>query len=258
MNPGNQIKTILITAFSDKHTSAVLKHFSDGVKKYQDGDWEGSLTKVGKFVESVLKSLWVHCGHTLPPGRDFKAGQIIRNLSNLSSSQYSDTVRLLIPRGCAFIYDIASNRGARHDPDEIDPNKIDAAVAVSTMSWILAEMVRFADSPSSNPGATAAMVEALTEKKYPFLENIDGRRYVNISGLSAKDIGLLLLNAAYPDRVNRQDLTDLIRRHGFTKGAAAVAVTRLHPIVDDDGTGAWKIRGLGRQEASRLLSNLPD
>jgi hypothetical protein len=167
MSPGDKIKSILTRAFSDKHTSAVLKHFSEGIKKYQEADWEGSLTKVGKFVESVLKLLWVHCGQTLPRGRDFKAGQIIRNLGNLSASQYSDTVRLLIPRGCAFIYDVASNRGARHDPDEIDPNKMDASVAVSTMSWILAEMVRFADSSSSNPEATVALVEALTEKNIP-------------------------------------------------------------------------------------------
>jgi hypothetical protein len=135
---------------------------------------------------------------------------------------------------------------------------MDASVAISSASWILSEMVRFADSSSSNPDATAEIVEALMEKKYPFLENIDGRTYVNISGLSAKDIGLLLLNGIYPSRISRTDLIDLIKRHGFTKSAAAVSVTRLNQFVDDDGNGAWKLRGLGRQAASALLSKLAD
>jgi hypothetical protein len=256
MRPAHQIKAILVKSFSDRHVSATLKHFSEAVEKYQEGNWEVSLSKIGKFVEAVLKALWIYCGQTLPPARNFKAGQIIRNLGNLSSSQYSDSVRLLVPRGCAFVYDITSNRGARHDPDEIDPNKMDASVALSSASWILSEMLRLADSSSSNPEMTAEIVEALIEKKYPFLENIDGRTYVNIAGLSAKDIGLLLLNAFYPGRISRTELIGLIKRHGFTKGAAAVSVTRLQQFVDDDGTGAWKLRGLGRQAASALLSNL--
>ena len=258
MSGTDQIKTILVKSFTNRHITAGLTHFSDGIEKYQEGNWESSLSKVGKFVEAVLKALWIYCGQTLPPARTFKAGQIIRNLGNLGASQHDDTVRLLIPRACAFIYDITSNRGARHDSDEIDPNKMDASVAISSASWILSEMVRFADSSSSNPDATAEIVEALMEKKYPFLENIDGRTYVNISGLSAKDIGLLLLNGIYPSRISRIDLIDLIKRHGFTKSAAAVSVTRLNQFVDDDGNGAWKLRGLGRQAASALLSKLAD
>jgi CheY-like chemotaxis protein len=38
----------------------------------------------------------------------------------------SDSVRLTIPRACRFIYEIASNRGARHDADEVAANEMDA------------------------------------------------------------------------------------------------------------------------------------
>jgi hypothetical protein len=44
-----------------------------------------------------------------------------------------DSIRLLIPRNCVFVYDIASN-SSRHDPDEIDPNKMDAIVVVQNVS----------------------------------------------------------------------------------------------------------------------------
>src|SRR5208283_621504 len=40
-------------------------------------------------------------------------------------------------------YEIASNRGARHDADEIDANEMDARTVLALCAWILSEMVRF-------------------------------------------------------------------------------------------------------------------
>jgi hypothetical protein len=245
------VKNILTNIFPTKHISAALKHFSAIIKKYKEEDWEGSILKVGKFVEAVIKCLCGYCGKTLPRSRQFNVGRIVKELENMSS-QFDDTIRILIPRACIFVYDIASNRGARHDPDEIDPNKMDAAVSVPIISWILAELIRFADSGSSTPEAAMDIVNELLEKKYPYLEKVNGRIYINLEGLSAQDIGLLLLNAIYPKRISRKNLINLIERHGYSSNAAAIAVFRLKKFVDDDNNN-WKLRGIGRQKAESIL-----
>jgi hypothetical protein len=255
MNSEAQAKQILINVFPAIHVNASLTHFSDAVKKYQKGDWEGSTLKIGKFVEATIKALYVYCGQTLPRGRAFKVGAIVKNLERLNSNQYDDTVRILVPRACVFIYDIASNRGARHDPDEIDPNQMDASVVIPTAAWILAELIRFANGQNGNVATAMLLVEGLSMKKYPYFEEIDGRTYINIRGLSAREIGLLVLTAVYPRRINREKLTDLIHRHGGTKNGARVATQRLTRVVDADNDN-WKLRGIGLQEAEQVLSRL--
>jgi hypothetical protein len=132
---------------------------------------------------------------------------------------------------------------------------MDAMVIIPVASWVLAELVRYADAGSSTPETTAELVDELIEKKFPLFEDIDGRTYINVRKLKAPEIGLLLLNEAYPKRVKRESLIDQIQRHGVKKNAATVAVSRLKNFVDDDN-GQWKLRGTGRDRASEILSEI--
>ena len=198
----------------------------------------------------MLKSLWVHTGNTLPPVRQFKADSVINQLANQST--FDDSVRLTIPRACRFAYDIASNRGARHDPSEINPNEMDATAVVSVTSWILGEMVRYAQKGSLNPDEIKALVDGLTEKKYPLMEEVDGRSYFHIRDASARDIALLLLWQRHPKRFNESDLEDAIMRHTFTLKNARVAIDRLRSVTDSDNAG-HRLLQPGIQEAEALL-----
>lgn len=246
-----KIKAILGSTFLPKYADALLKHFCGATKKYQSGDWEGVGVKAGKFVEATAKCLMVYCGQSVPTPRQFKAGVMLRNLESLSSS-YSETVRIVIPKSCLFIYEIASNRGGRHDADGMDPNEMDARAVIPNMSWIVAEMLRFCSSNATVPVDISVLVASLSEKIYPFFEQIDGRSYINFDHLSAHEVGLLLLYFRYPHRIERLALVDAIRRHGPKKSAAEAAVKRLRKLIDDDN-GTWKLRGLGRQKAEQRL-----
>jgi len=246
------VKSILEQAFPNKHVVSLLKHYQDALFKYQEQDWEGALTKTGKFLEAVLKSIAIHAKITLPASRHFNVKQTTIKLEQVVT--LSDSLRLQIPKASVFIYDIACNRGARHDPDEVNPNKMDAAVAIPVSSWILSELVRFADK-KANPDVSAALIESLMEKKHPLIENIEGRMYINCKGLSAKDVGILVLDAVYPKRMSQEMLIDSIKRHGFSKMNAAVAVTRLKNFVDEK-EGKLMLRGLGRSEADSILSKV--
>ncbi len=233
-----------------RHATAAVKHFRDAVLEYQKRKWDPATAKTGQFVEAVLKALTVHAGLTLPTGRAFKVDVYINQLPKAAGAD--DTVRLTIPRACRFIYEIASNRGARHDPDEIDPNEMDATSALNASSWVLAELLRYAQK-GGDLAQTAALVAGLMARRYPFIEEVDGRVYFHVPDISARGVALLTLWHRYPGRAARAELIAAVKRHRFTINNANVAVSRLGGAVDDDGQGLLKLLIPGLREAERLI-----
>ena len=106
--------------FEARYADAAVRHFTGMVKDYQQREWEDANAKAGKFVEAVLKALWRHTGEVVPTGKKFGAGDIMNRIENKMA--LSDSLRVTIPRACRFAYEVASNRGARHDADEIEAN----------------------------------------------------------------------------------------------------------------------------------------
>ena len=246
------VLTLLQATFPAKHARAAVKHFRDAVLDYQKRKWDVATARTGKFVEAVLKALATHAKAPIPPSRAFKADVYITQLGLLPAGTAADTVRLTIPRACRFIYDIASNRGARHDPDEIDPNEMDATSALNTSAWVLAELLRYAQK-GGDLAQTAALVAGLMRRRYPFIEEVDGRVYFHVPKISARGVALLTLWHRYPGRVVRAELIAAVKRHRFTTNNANVAVSRLGGAVDDDGQGLLKLLIPGLREAERLI-----
>jgi len=247
------ISSYLIPPFPAKHINAALKHFANGVTDFSQGDWEDSVAKLGKFVEAMLKAVATHCNVPFASGRKFSAGQVMDALTSLPHGSCDDSLRLLIPRACRVIYDIASNRGARHDPDEIDPNSMDANVVMPVAGWTLAEAVRYAQKGAVDPSHARDLVESLVKKKFPVVEDVDGRIYLHVKKKSATDTGLVILARSYPHRVGRDDLIAAIKRNGFSLENAKVAVGRLTRFFDDDGTGQLRLLAPGLKRAEEII-----
>lgn len=251
--PEPKLEDLLTAKFAAQHIAAVMRHYQKATEKFQLGDWETVIDKGGKFVEAVLKTLWVHIGETVPPHKSFKAGAIIDGLAKAPAT-HDDAVRLTIPRACRVIYDIARNRGGRHDPDEINPNQMDATLVVATSSWILADLLRYAQKGGRDVTSVSELVTSLNERKFPFFEDIDGRSYFNLKGLSARDVELLALWRAHPRRINKSDLVATAMRHGNKKANAEMGVSRLANFVDDDGNGNLRLRLSGVEAAEKLIA----
>jgi len=220
---------------------------------FQGGEWEDSLAKAGKFVEAVLKALFVFVGESPPTGRGFKADPIITGLANKPQGTYDDSIRLVIPRACRFAYDIASNRGGRHDPDEINPNGMDANAAVSTCSWVLAELIRLSQKGAVDLKEAKELVDSLTQKKYPIIEEVDGRVYFHIKEKTAPDMALLTLAHEYPGRILKPDLIDTIKRNGFKEDNARKAVQAISHLVDNDGDDQLRLLAPGLRKAEEII-----
>jgi len=248
-----RLEALLVPTFSRKHVSSLINHYDNLVSDLQKSEWEDSLAKAGKFVEAVLKALLVHVGDCPPKGRGFKADPIINGLANKPQGVYHDSVRLEIPRACRFVYDIASNRGGRHDPDEVDPNAMDANASVSTCSWILAELIRVSQKGAINLDEAKELADSLTQKKYPFIENVGGRVYFYLKKKTAPDIALVALAHAYPGRISKQALVDTIKRNGFKDDNARKAVLGISGLVDNDGHDRLRLLIPGLQKAEQIM-----
>ena len=196
-----------------KHVDAAVKHFDRIVQDYQRSEWDDANAKAGKFVEAVLKALVSEAGETPASGKAFKAGTILDTIEKKTA--LPDSLRLTIPRACRFVYEIASNRGARHDADEIEANEMDAKAVMAICSWILAEMVSYSQRGMDLDEANEA-VKGLMRRKYPFMEEIDGRVYWDIAN-SAREAALLIMYGVYPRRMSEESLARQVSRHGYSR-----------------------------------------
>lgn len=248
------IDAVLKAEFSARHVDAAIRHFQSSVEAFEREDWEKAIAKGGKFVEAVTKALWVLAGKTLPPSRQFKVGAVIVGLKQLPHGSLDDNIRVTVPRACEFVYDLASNRGARHDPDEVDPNEMDSTATVSNISWILAELVRYAGKGAFSFSEVSELISGLIERKFPLIETIDDRTYLHIKNRSAREIAVALLSRVHPGRLSRDKLVEAIMRNGFSKANAQLAVSRLRTVVDVDSAGGMRLLRPGLLEAEGILS----
>lgn len=248
-----QVEQLLIPGFHQRHVAAMLRHFEGMSKNFQREEWEDCIAKGGKFIEAALKALYVSAGQSLPTGRGFKADSVINGLAGLSSGSAADTIRLTIPRACRFVYEIASNRGGRHDPDEIDPNEMDANAVVMNCSWIVAEMVRHAQHGSVDGGTAKAIVDSLVKRQYPLIEEVDDRTYFHLAGASAVEIALVSLAHRYPKRMTAAELTLMLRRHLFSESNTRVAIQRIRRFIDENDRGGFRLLAPGLEKAEEIM-----
>jgi hypothetical protein len=108
-----------------------------------------------------------------------------------------------------------------------------------------------------NAADAKKLAEALTQKKFPIIEDVDGRVYFHVKGLGARGTAILALWRAYPGRLSKDHLIGVVRRHGYSKANAGMALTRIQSVVDDEGSGNLKLLQPGLIEAEQLLAAAP-
>lgn len=258
MNNMERINQVLGQSFNPKYVESVIDHYREAVDGFNLENWDKALSRSSKFVEATLKALTHFTKNVVPPGSKFKVDKVIQTLE-CTESRYDRSIRVTIPRACRFVYDITSNRGARHDSDDFVPNRMDSNVVIPTVSWILAEMIRLTDGISHDCESKVVLIERLTETKHPMFETIDDRTYVNVTDLSPREVAILLLYEKHPGRIQRRDLAAQVKSNNSaaSKNAINTALTRIRNRVDENDDG-WRLRRIGMKEAENIVGSLND
>jgi hypothetical protein len=104
--------------------------------------WLPSELSAGRFCEIVFSILEGNAAGSYPGSpqkpRDFV--QACRQLEGAVGLPRS--FRILIPRMLPALYEIRNNRGVGHVGGDVDPNHMDASIALAMVNWIMAELVR--------------------------------------------------------------------------------------------------------------------
>jgi len=171
-------------------------------------DYEKTLNKTGKFCETLFQLLeeFMHGSYDFEPDRE----QITDELEDLDSSDYSDGLRILIPRLANSMYDFRNRRGGAH-VSRVDPQYMDAQFAVQGSRWILGELLRIFGDGEISPEDLKAQIHQVATRSLPLVEEFeDGDAKVLAETSSAKEDILLLLYHFYPERVSNDRLDNLI------------------------------------------------
>src|SRR5688572_18210614 len=93
------IRAQLVTRFDIKLVDELLDAHAEAKRNYYLGGLRLSEVEGGRFCESAFRMLQqLTIGSFTPMGRQLSTEQLITTLANLPTSQYSDAVRLHIPR----------------------------------------------------------------------------------------------------------------------------------------------------------------
>lgn len=250
----NEVRKHLLLVFPKTNVDAMLKHYVNMTSDFQTDQWEEATVKGGKFVEAALKAIAHEAKIAVGKGKDFKAGNVIDKLVALPKGTTHESLRTLLPRACRLVYEIASNRGARHDPDEVDSNESDATVVLAACSWMCGEMIRVATSGTVSLDDAQSLVDGLAEKTYPVVEVVDGRIWFHGKKANPRAVAVVLLHRVHPKRMPREDLWQGLRRHGASKANADTVIHRLKANrLADEREGHYVLLAPGRKLAEEIL-----
>lgn len=115
-------------------------------------------------------------------------------------------------------------------------------------------MIRNAQKGALDVERAKKLVESLTIKKYPLIEEVDGRIYFHHPKKSAVDVALMALAYRYPERTGESEIVDTVRRHGFRTNNAQMAVRRIKKFIDDDGRGQLLLLAPGLKRAEQIMN----
>lgn len=171
----------------------LFEEYNKVVRNYREGRWEPAELNGGKLCEvayTILKG-YVDGNYPAAPNKPTNMVDSCRALEQLDSNKYSRSLRVQIPRILLALYEIRNNRGVGHTGGEVNPNEMDASATLAMSKWLLSELIRIFHGITTKDATDA--ISAITERLYPIVWEVDGKKRILDPKLSQKDKTLLLL-----------------------------------------------------------------
>jgi hypothetical protein len=247
------MKDVVVTNISSTINADVVKAVFDQYEKlvtaYRKGDAEGALNASGKFAEHALRGIEGYRTKSSPLAEIKNFRQTLEGIQR--DRDLPEPVKVSIADALSMIFNIRSKRGAAH-VKEIDPKHIDAALAVQSASWVLAELIRLFHTEDER-GVAQAMA-FLMRGNLPLIESFDDEHVVT-TPLTC-DLELLLqLARAQPEGLDRRTLGLLIKQ---SPSAITRNIQRLEQqrYIHQTRAGIFHITGPGEKYLSEQLAML--
>lgn len=182
------------------------KAYNEIRRNFRESRFEPSELNGAKFAEVVIRILeW----HTSAPQKYTPFGQKIRDFGQSlrrfeSKSAFPDSVRFHIPDILKTLYGVRNKRGVGHVSGDVDPNRMDAQLVVTSANWVMAELVRLLHQVTTEEATQ--IVEEIISKETPLVWDLGDTKRVLDTNMSMKDRTLVLLHKEHPKAVGEPEL----------------------------------------------------
>jgi hypothetical protein len=202
----------------------LIEKYGEIARNYAERRWEPSELNGGKFCEVAFTIIdgCIRGSFAAKPSKPHDMVAACRALEGIppNVNRVGDrSLRILIPRMLAPLYEIRNNRNVGHVGGDVDPNQQDATTVYGMASWIMAELVRiFHGVPLKE---AQEIVAALVERKHPLIWEVEGKKRVLNHTMEKGDQALLLLYSE-PSWVDEKILVDWVEYSNLTVFRRAV------------------------------------
>lgn len=171
----------------------LLIAFDAIVRNYREGRWEPAELNGGKLCEVVYTILRgrVDGKFSSKPTKPKNMVEACKALEQASSTTYSRSIRIHIPRTLVALYEVRNNRGVGHVGGDVNPNHMDAVFVLQASKWIMAELVRVFHAVDT--AEATKVVDTLTSRTLPLIWEVGNAKRVLNTKLTMKDKTLALL-----------------------------------------------------------------
>lgn len=193
--------------------------------------WKTSELDAGHFVEAIRRFLELKLFGQYTPINKSLGDFNDKIMASYLNAPGDDSYRIHIPRALMTIYGIRNKRGVGHI-SHIKPNRIDATLVLSSVKWILAEIIRLNSNIPIDE--TEVLIDAVIERRVEGIWNIGDIKRILIGGLDIEQkIIILLFNS---ESITDKDLHRIIENKNFSylkKKLSSLHASRLIEYKSD-------------------------
>ena len=190
----DDITNILSKKIDNDLVNSLMNTYQALQKAYFSEDYEGTLSKSGKFVENIFRVLYfIISGKKLTEIKPGEINELSDKLEKANSTKYSDTIRIVIPRVAKSIYTMRSKLGSEH-VKPIVPDFIDARFTISSSDWIMAKLLR--TYHDSSPSEIDELIHRIKSTEIPKLESFEVQLATQIDSLSIPNLITIILRTS--------------------------------------------------------------
>lgn len=238
MTSAMELQTLIPSVPSDI-TDAMEREYVDLESRFARGDWGPAELDGGRFAEAVLRYLeWKRSGHFTPIADQLDRTTIVNSITNDAS--LPEGLRFHVRRCAELLLDVRNKRYVAHLGNDVDVNEMDAHLVFRLTSWSLSEIIR----EESNSGADEVqkMVDRLSVKHLPLVEEVAGELIVVATNLTALDRSMLALYRTFPEALDFGKLRTAVKYENPTRFRGLIKRLAKEALVHVKGDDVYLTR----------------
>lgn len=229
----SELQTYL-AAVPHELVQALEKEYSQLESRFARHDWGPGQLNGGRFAEAVLRYLeWKQAGSYTAIGQQLNRTRAVNVIS--ADTSLPEALRFHVRRCAELLLDVRNKRDVAHLGTSIDVKEMDSRLVLRLASWSLAEIIR--EEAGVRAEEVQRVVDRLSAREVPLVEEIDGEIVVLATDLSATQRAMLVLYHTYPRRFGMRELQRSVKYKHVTEFRRLMEqqerVARVH--VSDDG-----------------------